>query len=249
VDLREAWWRPVIDNLSINNKSYLIIPRSTYYDGKQFISRLGNPFTPPNWFLDSTYAKFPFNSYITFQTYNPLSRTSKGRRFRRRALWRTRSIPIYSLHCQNRKLGSLEEHHLSGTSNLFATSCDSVAYTYYIVQIFDVPSRGEETFEDRYKFLEENFGENGKFKTGQIVVVEHERATSRDHVLEKLKEIESLGGEGLMLRKPGSYVPPKSFYGTILLSTLLFCRTYEGRRSGSLLKIKVFRISIPLSLF
>ena len=25
----------------------------TYYDGSQFVSRLGNPFTPPNWFLDS----------------------------------------------------------------------------------------------------------------------------------------------------------------------------------------------------
>ena len=73
-------------------------------------------------------------------------------------------------------------------------------------QIFDIPSRGEETFEDRYKFLEENFGENGPLKASQIVVVQHEQATSRDHVLEKLKEIESLGGEGLMLRKPGSYI-------------------------------------------
>jgi DNA ligase-1 len=26
----------------------------TYFDGKQMISRLGNPFTPPQWFLDST---------------------------------------------------------------------------------------------------------------------------------------------------------------------------------------------------
>jgi DNA ligase 1 len=54
--------------------------------------------------------------------------------------------------------------------------------------------------------LEENFGENGTQKISQVVVVQHEQATSRDHVLEKLKEIESLGGEGLMLRKPGSYV-------------------------------------------
>ena len=27
----------------------------TYYDGTQMISRLGNPFTPPKWFLDSEY--------------------------------------------------------------------------------------------------------------------------------------------------------------------------------------------------
>jgi DNA ligase-1 len=54
--------------------------------------------------------------------------------------------------------------------------------------------------------LEENFGENGTQKTSQVIVVQHEQTTSRDHVLEKLKEIESLGGEGLMLRRPGSYV-------------------------------------------
>ena len=76
----------------------------------------------------------------------------------------------------------------------------------FIDQIFDIPSRGEDTFEDRYKFLEENFGENGTLKASQVVVVQHEQATGRDHVLKKLKEIESLGGEGLMLRKPGSYV-------------------------------------------
>ena len=38
----------------------------------------------------------------------------------------------------------------------------------------------------------------------QICVVHHEVAKSRQHVLDKLKEIESLGGEGLMLRKPSS---------------------------------------------
>jgi hypothetical protein len=28
-------------------------PSSTYWDGKQMLSRLGNPFTPPDWFLES----------------------------------------------------------------------------------------------------------------------------------------------------------------------------------------------------
>jgi DNA ligase-1 len=59
--------------------------------------------------------------------------------------------------------------------------------------------------------LQENFGENGKLKASQIVVVQQEQATSREHVLEKLKEIETLGGEGLMLRKPGSYVLSSQF--------------------------------------
>lgn len=59
-------------------------------------------------------------------------------------------------------------------------------------------------------------------------------------MLEKLKEIESLGGEGLMLRKPGSYVPLLIvFCGILIVFAFHFGRTYEGRRSGSLLKIKV----------
>ena len=44
--------------------------RSTYYDGKQFISRLGNPFTPPNWFLDSSLSNY-FFSTIPTRLYYP----------------------------------------------------------------------------------------------------------------------------------------------------------------------------------
>lgn len=39
--------------LSYTLRGAEILPDSTFYDGKQFISRLGNPFTPPQWFLDS----------------------------------------------------------------------------------------------------------------------------------------------------------------------------------------------------
>jgi len=150
----------------------------TYYDGKQFISRLGNPFTPPTWFLD----KLPKDITLDGELYG-----GRGQ--------------------------------FQSTVSIVKT-VNSVHWKNITFQIFDVPSRGEDTFEDRCKFLEETFGENGSLKASQIVVVKHEQATSRDHVLEKLKEIESLGGEGLMLRKPGS--------------------TYEGRRSGTLLKIKTF---------
>jgi DNA ligase-1 len=31
-----------------------VVHYSTFYDGKGMVSRLGNPFTPPQWFLDST---------------------------------------------------------------------------------------------------------------------------------------------------------------------------------------------------
>jgi len=68
--------------------------------------------------------------------------------------------------------------------------------------------------------LEKTFGENGTHAEDQIVVVKQELAKDKDHVLSKLKEFEELGGEGLMLREPGS--------------------VYEGKRSGSLLKLKTF---------
>ena len=50
-----------------------------------------------------------------------------------------------------------------------------------------------------------------------VHLVEHEAAESREHVLDKLKEVEALGGEGLMLRKPKSYVLPYLISCSILL--------------------------------
>ena len=48
------------------------------------------------------------------------------------------------------------------------------------------------------------FGPGGEHTCDEVVVVAHEQAQDRQHVLDKLKEIQELGGEGLMLRKPGS---------------------------------------------
>ena len=75
-----------------------------------------------------------------------------------------------------------------------------------LIQVFDIPSRGTSPFEDRISFLKELFGPEGSHACAEVVVVEHEKAKDRQHVLDKLKEIETLGGEGLMLRKPGSFV-------------------------------------------
>jgi DNA ligase-1 len=72
-------------------------------------------------------------------------------------------------------------------------------------QVFDIPSRGDEPFEERIDFLKKLFGPGGTYASEQVEVVEHEEAKSRQHVLDKLREIEALGGEGLMLRKPASY--------------------------------------------
>jgi len=150
----------------------------TYYDGKQMISRLGNPFTPPKWFLDKL----------------PKDITLDGELFGGRGEFQS-TVSIVK---------TINSPHWKGIT----------------FQIFDIPSRGNDPFEDRIDFLKKLFGPGGTYASEQIEVVEHELATSRQHVLDKLKEIESLGGEGLMLRKPASQ--------------------YEGRRSGTLLKIKTF---------
>ena len=71
-------------------------------------------------------------------------------------------------------------------------------------QIFDIPSLAEKPFEERVEKLESMFGEDGKHKSDKIVIVKHEEVKDRQHVLDKLREIEALGGEGLMLRRPGS---------------------------------------------
>lgn len=63
---------------------------------------------------------------------------------------------------------------------------------------------GSEAFEERLEYLKKTFGPGGTYESDKVVIVKQEKAESRQHVLDKLKEIESLGGEGLMLREAGS---------------------------------------------
>jgi len=42
-------------NFSYRPQSFVTFLHRSYYDGKQMISRLGNPFTPPKWLTDSLY--------------------------------------------------------------------------------------------------------------------------------------------------------------------------------------------------
>ncbi|KAK7052302.1 Dna ligase [Favolaschia claudopus] len=149
----------------------------TFYDGKGMVSRLGNPFTPPQWFLD----KLPKDCTLDGELFG-------GR-------------------------GNFQD-----TVSIVKTM-NSPHWKNITFQIFDVPSE-KTAFEDRVKFLQKLFGPGGKYECDEVVLVEHEKAKNRKHVLDKLKEIEELGGEGLMLRKAGS--------------------KYEGRRSSTLLKIKTF---------
>ena len=73
-----------------------------------------------------------------------------------------------------------------------------------ISQVFDVPSMGKKPFEDRLACLESMFGASGTHRLDHVVVVKQTQAESRDHVMEMFKQVEDQGGEGLMLRKPGS---------------------------------------------
>ncbi|KAG8766756.1 hypothetical protein FRC12_006673 [Ceratobasidium sp. 428] len=82
-------------------------------------------------------------------------------------------------------------------------------------QIFDIPSRGSEPFEERIDYLKKHLS-----NIPQVNVVEHTMCKSREHLLKTLKEVERDGGEGVMMREPGS--------------------EYEGKRSSTLLKVKTF---------
>ena len=82
--------------------------------------------------------------------------------------------------------------------------------------VFDAPSHGGQ-FEERMQFLKDNITVwNAKYAT----ILDHQICQSVEHLRKELTRVEALGGEGLMLRKPGSQ--------------------YEAGRSSTLLKVKNF---------
>jgi DNA ligase-1 len=82
--------------------------------------------------------------------------------------------------------------------------------------VFDAPD-AKGPFEDRMKFLQDN---HGGWKNTFTTVHDHTTCEGSDHLIEELDRVVALGGEGLMLRKPGS--------------------AYERTRSTTLLKVKKF---------
>ena len=80
--------------------------------------------------------------------------------------------------------------------------------------VFDAPALAD-VFEARQEFLRETLGANG---LPYAQWLPQERCRSVEHLHAELSRIESLGGEGLMLRQPGS--------------------KYEIGRSATLLKVK-----------
>ncbi|MBW3601006.1 MAG: DNA ligase, partial [Planctomycetes bacterium] len=83
--------------------------------------------------------------------------------------------------------------------------------------VFDAPQL-REPFEDRHAYLQGVFQEHAP---PFARLLDQDRCTGLPHLRKELSRIESLGGEGLMLREPGSL--------------------YEAGRSMTLLKVKSFR--------
>jgi DNA ligase-1 len=82
--------------------------------------------------------------------------------------------------------------------------------------VFDAPE-AKGPFEDRMKFLADAAP---SWKSQFTSLVEHVVCKSNDHLEEELERVVGLGGEGLMVRKPGSH--------------------YERTRSTTILKVKKF---------
>lgn len=82
--------------------------------------------------------------------------------------------------------------------------------------LFDAPSMNE-PFEKRYEYIH-NLDQT--LRSPYVRALEHVQCAGKDHLEEELEKVTKLGGEGIMLRQPGSM--------------------YENKRSDTLLKVKTF---------
>jgi DNA ligase-1 len=146
-----------------------------YWDGKRFLSRLGNVFHAPDWFLEGL-PDVPLDG----------------------ELWCGRKKFQRCVSIARRQDKSDEWRELS-----------------YVV--FDAPAV-DDVFEERIAFVQEHMRERlPKYARHH----EHTRCKGIDHLKKELARVESLGGEGLMMRQPKS--------------------KYEVGRSSTLLKVKSFK--------
>ena len=145
-----------------------------YWDGKQFLSRQGNLYHAPDWFLEGL-PSVPLDGELWID---------------RKAFQRTVSI----VRRQDKS-----EHW------------KSVRYL-----IFDAPAMIS-PFEERLEFLKASVP---SWRNGFLSLHEHQVCRGVAHLRDELQRVEALGGEGLMLRQPGS--------------------KYVAGRSSTLLKVKTF---------
>src|SRR5262249_1983009 len=129
-----------------------------YWDGKQFVSRLGNVFHAPAWFIQGLPSD-PLDGELWL-----------GRKKFQRAV---------SIVRRQDKSDHWKE----------------IKYV-----VFD-PPRLEKSFEAGMEFIKESLAHG---KPAYAEPHEHTLCTGINHLKEELARLEALGGEGLMLRKPGS---------------------------------------------
>ncbi len=146
-----------------------------YWDGTRFLSRLGNPFHAPEWFVEGLPA-------------TPLDGE----------LWGGRKKFQRTVSVARRQDKSDQWKELT-----------------YVV--FDAPAM-DAPFEERLAFAR---AATESKKPPYARHHEHVRCEGVAHLRAELARVEALGGEGLMLREPGS--------------------RYEVGRSSTLLKVKTFR--------
>jgi DNA ligase-1 len=146
-----------------------------YWDGKQLISRLGNLFHAPDWFLENL-PEVPLDGELWIARKSFQKTVGIVRRQDKTDLWKQVKFLV-----------------------------------------FDAPGM-KDPFEHRLEFLSETFARK---RMPFAAAHAHDRCRDLDHLRSELARIEQLGGEGLMLRQPGS--------------------VYAVGRSSTLLKVKTFR--------
>jgi DNA ligase-1 len=162
--------------------------RRAYYDGQGALwGRLGNPIFPPKWFIDGLAPSSCFQCTLLIHAFAALPRgiTLDGELFAGRGQYQFTMSVI--------------------------KSTNSVQWRKITFAVFDVPSRALDPFETRLGYLRGLFSSQpvsdnkaGVYACDHVHVLDHVIAKSRQHVLERLKQVQKLGGEGVMLRKPGS---------------------------------------------
>ncbi len=145
-----------------------------YWDGRQFLSRLGNQYHAPDWFVEGL-PKVPLDGELWID---------------RKKFQRTVSI----VRRQDKSEHWREVRYL----------------------VFDAPQQSGK-FEERLEFLADCLRPE---KLPFATIHQHQRCTGTEHLQQELARVEALGGEGLMLRQPGS--------------------GYEVGRSFTLVKVKTF---------
>lgn len=145
-----------------------------FWNGKTFISRLGNEFYAPDWFIEGL-PNMILDGELWAGRKKFQRATSIVRRQDRSDHWK------------------------------------EISYVVFDAPAMDAP------FEDRMAALQTHLGSG---QAAYARVLEQERCLGMDHLRTELDRVEKLGGEGLMMRRPGS--------------------KYEVGRSSSLLKVKTF---------